>query len=481
MAKNDALFELILSLDEGEKRHFRKYALGNGKASNYLRLFDHMAACSNYDEKALRRAFVGERFLKQLHVTKNYLYRMILRALRDLHAEENSAAELRALIHEAEILLRKQLHAQCATRLRKAAKLAERYEMPYLGAQISDLRRQLANATGKDSREITRRESVQVREISLRNSYWQILPDLFEYSGPEGFERLLSQPALQADTQGIGLRTLTLRYHMLYGAALMSGHAEKGETLLKELIAKWEARPALVRDSPNAYVAALNNLTGMYLRQRRSAEVEAQLRKVAQVPETFGLPQGSPFTLRMLLRNYNMRLEFLRDAGRYDEAAALIPEAEAFLTRAGGRAPRSYHLLLPFQFTGIEFERVRFREALHWSNRILAANFGEERADLLTFNRFMNLVIHFELGNIMVLRYAADSTRCFLRKRKQIRPFEKAIVRTFARLSVVPATEFKALLQGLYQELFEKEKPLMDTNDLDYFDLKGYLERKLGR
>ena len=84
---SDSLFNLIKSLSKGEKQYFKKFSsIHTGKENHYyMRLYDEIEKQTEngvYDEEKIKKTFAGEKFVKQLHVTKNYLFNAILRSLK---------------------------------------------------------------------------------------------------------------------------------------------------------------------------------------------------------------------------------------------------------------------------------------------------------------------------------------------------------------------------------------------------------------
>ncbi|MEZ4950160.1 MAG: hypothetical protein R2784_12335 [Saprospiraceae bacterium] len=59
---------MFANIQEGEK--------------NYLKLFDLVSNQEEYDEESVKEAFKGEKIVNSLHVTKNYLVKLILKSLK---------------------------------------------------------------------------------------------------------------------------------------------------------------------------------------------------------------------------------------------------------------------------------------------------------------------------------------------------------------------------------------------------------------
>ena len=60
-------------------------------------LFDAIAGQDEYDEEELKRRFRNEKFVRQFSVAKNYLYRLVMKSLRQFHAEETVESRLQVI------------------------------------------------------------------------------------------------------------------------------------------------------------------------------------------------------------------------------------------------------------------------------------------------------------------------------------------------------------------------------------------------
>ena len=130
MTTSDDLFQLIKSLDQAEKRYFKIYSAQHVKGDQniYVRLFEAIVAQRRYDEIALVRQFRGETFTKQFSVTKNYLYKIILRSLRSYHSGQDVESVINQELESAKILYGKGLYKKCLKIIRKIKQLARKYQ-----------------------------------------------------------------------------------------------------------------------------------------------------------------------------------------------------------------------------------------------------------------------------------------------------------------------------------------------------------------
>ena len=110
MKTSTELFELIKSLTKTEKRYFKLSASGFKKEdNNYLKLFNALDKQSEYDEKKIVAQFPEEKFIKELRVTKKYLYKLITRSLISYHEESSVNSKLKYYLRCAEVLFEKGL------------------------------------------------------------------------------------------------------------------------------------------------------------------------------------------------------------------------------------------------------------------------------------------------------------------------------------------------------------------------------------
>ncbi|MCP4440974.1 MAG: hypothetical protein GY810_18790 [Aureispira sp.] len=128
MKSKSDLFELIQSLDKNEKRYFKIFAQNLGsKATNYIRLFDAIAKQHEYNERKIKQKFKGETFIKQLGVTKNYLYKWILRSLENYHNSNTTEQSLLSYQKQIRVLIHKNLLEQALTLIEQATDLAKKH------------------------------------------------------------------------------------------------------------------------------------------------------------------------------------------------------------------------------------------------------------------------------------------------------------------------------------------------------------------
>jgi len=486
MTKKGNLFSLIKSLSKAEKRHFKLFASTGGTDKVYLRLFEVIDRQEQYDEAAVVKKFEGAPFTKQLHVTKNYLSRLILKSLRNYHSKLSKEAEVSDLLRNIEILFRKELYDNCHYEIQKAKKLAGEYEKyDALQKVLNWERRLLLNRHGptkrkEEVREILTQEADCLNKIIRHNEYWQLTMGMFDYGfGENDFTEFEANPLVNDPSMANSLQSRILFHHLEYAYGTISAQPEIGEKHILALITMLEEHPHRIKDEPDAYITALNNLIGLLLHSGRHDEIPEVIQKIRNIPEKYALKGHSKVTAKIIARSYNVELEAYRDKARFNEAIALVPEINEFLEKNRHAIPPEYYVAIFYQIAYVYFMLNDLSPALRWTNKILDSHFEEMREDLQTIARMLNLIIHFELGNITVLKYAVDSTRRFLKKKRELQDFEIILLRFFSKISMAHAYEYKNLFGQLHAELFSEGHEKLDANTLDYLDFKSWIEGKM--
>ena len=482
MAKKGNLFYLIKSLNKAEKRYFNIFCFNNKVSKNYLKLFETISRQNEYDEVAIRKKFKGQTFLKQLHVAKNYLNQLILKSLRNYHSKISKQAEIKDLLRNIEILFSKELFDQCQYEIQKAESMAENFEDYASLITIQKWKRRLSFTIGKNNpeqiQEILNREKEAIEALDRINRYWVLTNNIFDYSN-DSENKLSRHPLMRTQRKKESMTTKVLHHHIMYSYLVINGKAEEGYDHLSELVEYLEQFPERLSNDPSPYVTALNNKIGYLIRAKKFDNVYPLLEKVRGIPTKYKLQSESKFSVKLKLRTYNIELEMYRDTRNFSKGVQLIKEIEAFLQTHKKSIPQEYYLLLWYQFANIYFMKKEYHASMKYVNEITGTRFGDSVNDLERYARLLNLMIHLNLDNIIVLKYAVEGCRRFLRKVKKVHEFEKVLLRFFSKICNALKREYKSLFSQLHQDLFEKQEKLVDENILDFLDFKTWIEDHL--
>jgi hypothetical protein len=475
MVKKGNLFLLVKSLSKSEKRYLRIYAGMSGRAANYLQLFDAIDGQTEYDEEKIRKKLKGKKFLSQLHVTKIYLTELILKALKNYHAGTSVHSRLLDLLKDIELLFDKELYDLCYYKIEKAEDLAGKYEKLSLLTEVFFWKRKLALAVSgnrKDIHALLVKEKETIEQMNVLNTCWQHSVTIGMLANDDNFLTRLTETKINA---AYALQSKVLHYHILYGLHFIKGDIKKAERQISELIKLLEKYPDRIKEDPHSYVTAIGNKIGLYLSRKRWDAIPALIQKIRDVPSKYKLKNESRFSVRLWLRMFNVELEMYRDSRQLEKGIALIDEIQQFIAKRRKAIPADYILLFYYQFANIFFLKKEYLKSLRWLNEIINSHVGNTREDIQSYARILNLIVHFELNNIIVLRYAVDSCRRFLKKKTTEISAGTKLLNLFSKLSHAYPEEHQAIFRKAHTEIFTPDS----RQTQDYIDIKGWLEEKI--
>ena len=475
MAKKGNLFLLVKSLSKAEKRYFKLFCQGKKAYENYWQLFREIDTQDVYDEAVLRKRLAGSSLGRQLPVAKHHLYHLLLKTLRNYYGKVSKAAEVRDGLRNVEILLDRELPELAEKELDRIHKIASRYELQVEGMAIHSLRRRLLLMQRPlpftTLQQVLEEEKSLIQQLADQQRLWEITLSIF--SIPPDDNSLLDEAVLSPDRPA-SLQGNTLKHHIYYTYHTIRGDSKLGSQWLEKLIALLEEQPHRIEDDPSPYITALNNYLSYHIFRKEYDQVDSILEKIHSIPNRYRLNIQRKVAVKYRLRTYNVELEMYRDTANYEKGRTLIEEIKGFLAAEKRTVPNDYFMQFWYQFAYIFFMSRDFNAALQWVNEILQSRFRQVRPDLESYARLLNLMIHFELGNYSVLRYAVVSTRRFLNKKGKMESFEKLLLQFFSKACNSPKAEHGALLQKLEADL----APVLNQQHLDYLNFIDWIRER---
>lgn len=502
MRTSENLFQLIKSMSKAEKGYFKKYASMHtiGEKNNYVKLFDAIEKQAEkseiYNEDSIKKLF-NEKFIRQLPVVKNYLYKIILESLQLFSSVERAESQVRDLTEQYDILSGKVLVKQAGELLKKAKKIAVENEMfPELMNILSREKILARSVMEPDEFQLASGriygEELDVLE-KMKNTvdYAELRSKLVKFISVlgSGFVRnederkqlndLLSHPLLESEERAVTSRTRRLFYQYRANLYLYLGDLETSYSYqVKHLLLSEESQK---KNVPRRYLmTALNNVLTLQIRLKKYDECEETLFKMKNFENIYDTRLNesdkafrvysviaTEVPLRMDKRDYELGLELVKD---YSEQ---LNKCETMLN-TGWRVV-CYYFLGSFYFL-----LENFQKAQGWLNKIIQISSTDFYSDYQCYARIMNLIVNYELKNFEHLDYVMKSTYYFLRKRNKIYKYEQIIIK-FMKRSLRSSSE-KALLELFEEMKYELEAILKDDYEkhaFDAFNIIPWLESRI--
>ena len=490
------LFQLIKSLTKQEKRYFKLFAGRHviGKQNKYVLLFDAIDKQDEYNEDKIKRKFRKETFVKQLHVTKNYLYKLILNSLRQYH-ESKSEDPFPVMIRNAQLLFKKGLIKQSEKILTKAMKTAIENEQFLQVLEVYRWKHHIIH-NRNDLKGLEQYVNVDFqRELEFLDNYrnyleFQVLHDkifipywrsggIRKKEEKEIYNSLFADPLYQ-DVENAKSFNARMFYHnarFLYYFQI--GELEKCLKHMKEQVLMFEELAEDQRKGTKEanYHSSLINLAIIQKQLHRYQEGLNNLQKLRNIStSTVALKNRSE------ARSYNLEVDMYISMGNFRKGVKNLQEFIQNLEQYEKQIQSQHRLSLYYNLAYLNFGAGKFEEALDWINQLLDEPNVHTREDLYAFGRILNLFIHYELGNDQLLEYIVKSTYRFLSKRKRLYKTESVILRFLKKYPNWSTN--REVLKGfkeMHTELLSLKNDEMEARAFEYFDFLSWLESKLER
>ena len=495
MKPSTELFDLIKSLSKSEKRFFKLSSSLQSGDKNYLKIFDLIEKQKSYDEEEIKKAFKNEVFIHHFPSEKNHLYKLILKSLRNFHADNSVSSVLRQEIKNIEILHKKALYKECNKFVNRAKKLAIAHEKFYYLFELISWEKLLleeAFEAGKFDKNLDDllREETEVIE-KLRNlAEYHILYSKINYVFRRGgFARnaeekgIVSEIAnnhlIKGKNTALSTRAATICYYIKGLCASTNRNYKESFQYFLKVKSILDKNPIIKSDLAKRYVRTLNHLLYCYIDDKdypKAEEIITLLKLLAKEKDF----NSVDIKVILFTTTYLGELLLLYKTGEYENAVKLVDDIIKGLEQYGEKINKEKEVLFSYTIAYVYFGSGEYNKALFWINKVLNDNEQDLRQDIYSFSRLFNLVIHYELGNVDLLEYIIKSTFRYLSKNEKDYTIENVILKHMKKLSKISgAIEQKDHLRQMKNDLDHIFKNPTERVVLDYFDFNAWVNSKL--
>lgn len=494
---SDYLYKLIQSLTPPEKRYFKLYASRHviGDKNKYQLFFDILDKMPEYDEDAVIAKLKNEKFSLRFSILKNRLYNIVLKSLDAFHANSSTDAELRRLLHFVEILYKRSLYDQSYKLLSSAKKLAYKYQKNTILIEILNWEKMLIekdNYEGIDQKAIDAilTEDVRLAKLlAVYNEFWNVKSHLFYLLFRKGkarsaeeinqFKAIIDSTLLNRDEAELFAETKYLYFHIYSAYYFAISDYEQCYTYLVKNIDLIEKEYEQFKEEPNIYVSVLTNTIYVGMQLKKFEESIKYLKKLRNVPGKLVIDSNENLDMRLFNSAYSIELTLHAIRGDFEKGVAIIPKVVEGLNKYGPKMSSVRKASFYFSMAVLYIGAGDLSNALKWVNELLNNINIDESEDIHCFGQILNLIIHVELGNNMLLPYTLKSTSRYLETRNRVYKFESVILEFIANFLRIKEEDSK---QEAYRQLIDdlrelKTDPFEETA-FEYFDFMSWAESK---
>jgi hypothetical protein len=459
------LHALIHALQPMEKRYFKLYAsrMGQQRAKKYLLLYDFLLIQPAWSEEAVRAAFAGEAFVRQLNIACLYLYDLLLASLRGYDQDRTAASESGRRLDEVALLWARKLYGPCLRRIQSARRYATRLDLPAFHLQLLDFEIRLYRAQpGKahwqamaEAIDLSRTLAEQVRlEAALNGCYSQLFA-LETWPTPQlGADRealmaeIASDPLLSCGVEALAFDARLL-YYKIHFLLAKGRHDLPGQLAAQaHKLATWDARPHRIDLEPERYLQAIHSYIDYAIEAEEFDGVPAALRKM-QVLLRRARVQGASFQLGYL----HLDLRYRLNIADFPAALELTAAVRAVFDQHPDAPLSAQHITLCINAAFAHFLMASWTGCLDWLARLeplLKGGLRIQASLLAGAMRLMALYAATELDDLEL------ATRAW-RRNADAGPLAPQLAEAFDALKRSPSlTAERTLLQGLLDALADE-------------------------
>lgn len=493
--KTDDLIQLIKSLTRAEKRHFRLFVRRNQASENilFLQLFDFLDKHKEYDEVQILKKIPAIK-KRQLSNLKGHLYKQLLTSLRLLNKNYVEEIQLRELVDYARVLYNKGLYGQSLELLDKAKQRAFQGNFNAMALELIEFEKfiegqYITQSIEGRAQELSRQSLKLCSKLYDNNRFSNLALQMYALNLKVGYVRnekeyYFVKEFFRSKLPDVKLEDLPFwgkiyycqaygwYYHMVQDFPMNYRYAQKWIDLFEE-------EPQMKELNLPLYVKGLHNLLGslynavQYEKFKKVLEIYNQLPKEIDISQDNNV-EGLYKTFSFL---HNIQKHFME--GSFKEGLALMPELDSFI--ASDEYNLDDHRVLVFYYlmACMYFGSGDNDEAIHYLNLIINQKNPDYREDIQCFARILNLIAHYELGNMRLVEYQVKSVYRFLSKMEDLHAVQKEIFRFLRKTPRIQKSETRDEFIRLKSQLVKLESDPFERRPFLYLDIISWLESKI--
>lgn len=491
---NDNLFQLIHSLEKGEKRNFKLYVKRNSSSVDLkvVQLFDAIDKMKVYDEQLLVKRNKGIK-KQQLSNLKAHLYKLILSSLRLIKDENNIDIQLHEQMDFVRILYNKGLYLQSLKVLEKMKEIArQHHQFTYLqqvlffekkieGLYITRSMKSRAIDLAKEAAmvNIELDRVTQLSNLSLLLYSWYIEHGHARNAKDESELRKWFEqhfPANVRQPQGF--------YEKLYYYQCYCWYAfiRQDYLMYYRYTRKWvelfHAQPHMIEVETAHYIKGMHNLMGAYFELQHTRKLKESIELFEKFSQRKVVLQNDNYRTLCFVYLYMAKINLHFAEGTFSEGLRLIPYLEEKLKEYELILDRHRILVFYYKIACLYFGAGHNEKTIEYLNRIIHQK-PDLRNDLQCYARLLHLIAHYELGHYNLIEYLMKSVYRFMAKMGNLSTAEKEIF-TFLRHSFsLTAKDIDAALAQLLERLKSIQNAPYETRAFAYLDIISWIESKL--
>ncbi|MBK8953662.1 MAG: hypothetical protein IPM85_16900, partial [Chitinophagaceae bacterium] len=436
----DSLFQLVKSLEKGEKRNFKLYVKRHTGTDELkiIQLFDALDKMNDYDEPQLLRKAKGVT-KQQLSNLKAHLYKQILSSLRLISEEDNIDIRLQDLMGQARILYNKGLYLQSLKVLERMKDMAKTYHQLTYWQQALFFEKRIESLyitrSMQDRADLLSAESDTVsNQIVLVNKLSNLSLQLYGWYIQHGHARNekdiksiksffeISLPAEAQHASGFYDRLYLYQCYVWY--AFIRQDFLQFYRYSQKWVDIFDQYPLLIKQEAASYIKGMHNLMTAHFNLVQPARLAITIKVFEQFVKQKHLQENENNRILAYQYLYTARLNLYFLQGNFTKGLRMVPFLEDMLKLYGLYLDTHRVLVFYYKIASLYFGSGNNEKAIDYLNRIINQK-GDLRTDLQCYARLLHLIAHYELGNFDLLEYLIKSVYRYMSKMQNMSRVEE--------------------------------------------------------
>lgn len=458
-----------------EKRYFKIFSGRHiiGSQNKYVLLFEILEAAKTEDDTTisgmLKGAGINAGFLS---ADKNYLYRLLLRALNAFHDSKTTNLEIKETLKSIEILFHKGLYEQCLKLISRAEKLADECENFQLMIDILTWKKKCSGYSSglKKAAEVNKAIEKYVLLINnfkrITDLYYQTYilqannEKLPRKKVIEKFKRILAQPEMKSEKEAMSF-SARIFFHLIHSNYFfIVDDKEKEFRQLQKLVDMISSSGSYAAENPLDFISIYNRFLSIkkFMAEPSFFSDIKFLKEFAQKVHI----RKEVVIQRVFIHSNTHELEYYLISNQIQKAVELSKSIEKGIAGLSFDIEPFHMVYLYYLLGTTAVFSGNFRKALFFVNTIQNNFDFDSRPQVFMRTRVLNAILHFELKNFSLVSTCSDQILSEDKLRRILLGFEKKLLSALKKISVsqpLPVKEELAIFNQLMPEVKKyKEK-----------------------
>jgi len=494
---NDVLFTLIKKMNKAEKRRFKLVSSAGATKEEklFVQLFDVLEGMKTFDESQIFKK-IPKLKKSQLSNIKAHLLKHLMSNLRHLFRANKVDIEIRDLTDNARVYYSKGMYKAALQTLEKAKRISEDHEMntAYFNCVEFEKKIESQHITGSmypKAEKLSSEVETSLQQVNFNNQLSNLALRLYGNYLKHGHVKTLSEaeelriefterlPEVVYDELDFYGKLYYLQSHCWFTYTVQD--FANYFRYARRWVEHYEKNPRMIEKETAMFLKGYHNLLNAYFTHNKFSKfIEAYedfLKLTASHYDSFDL------NCRQLVDNFEWihGLNVYTLNAKFDDGANHIDD----LIKRKSHAIEEWNLhrkfTIYYKMACIYFGANRYHDSIDYLNRINQKVYPQFRQDLQCFSRILSLIVHYDLGNLVLVKYQVKSVYRFLLKQEEIQGVQRAIFDFLKKIPNMKEEDLISSFMKLEKQLIDIRENKYEQRAFLYLDIISWLQSKIQR